>query len=51
MRKQANGGMRSEANAFTDLTKRLLAVPKKEVDNEKAKYEKKKRHENEKRAK
>jgi hypothetical protein len=39
----------SEANAFTDLTKKLLAVPKKEIDAQKAKYEKGKERKNEKR--
>jgi hypothetical protein len=49
MRKQTESKTRSEADAFTDLTRRLLAVPKKEVDKEKAKYEK--RREKEKRSK
>jgi hypothetical protein len=31
----------TEARAFTELTKKLLAVPKKEIDKEKAKYDKK----------
>lgn len=49
MRKQAEGNLQSEADAFTDLTRKLLAVPKKEVDKEKAKYEK--QREKEKRSK
>ncbi|HEY0077926.1 MAG TPA: hypothetical protein VGB73_04710 [Pyrinomonadaceae bacterium] len=51
MNKQAQTEPRSEADTFTELTRKLLAVPKKEVDKEKAKYEKKKARENEKRAK
>ncbi len=35
----------TEAATFTDLTRKLLAVPKKEVDAEKAKYEKQKERE------
>jgi hypothetical protein len=49
MRKQTDSDLRSEANAFTDLARKLLAVPKKEVNKEKAKYEK--QRENKKRAK
>lgn len=49
MRKQADRELQSESRAFNELTKKLLAVPKKEIDKEKAKYEKKR--ENEKRAK
>jgi len=51
MSKQTGGNLRSEATAFTDLTKKLLAVPKKEIDAQKAKYEKDKERKNEKRAK
>lgn len=40
MRKQSDGELQSEAKSFADLTKKLLAVPKKEIDNEKARYEK-----------
>ncbi len=40
-----------ESETFKELARKLLAVPKKEVDKEKAKYEKKKARENEKRAK
>ena len=39
----------TEAQTFTDLTRRLLAVPKKEIDAQKAKYEKQKGKKNEKR--
>jgi hypothetical protein len=49
MSKQTSGNLRSEATAFTDLTKKLLAVPKKEIDKEKAKYDK--QREKEKRSK
>ncbi len=49
MKKQTDGDLHGEGNAFTELTRKLLAVPKKEVDKEKAKYEKKKQHEKEKR--
>jgi len=48
---QAHTKPQSEADAFTDLTKKLLSVPKKEVDTERAKYEKQKGREKEKRTK
>lgn len=51
MRKQTESELHNEANAFTELTKKLLAVPKKEIDDQKAKYEKNKERKNEKRAK
>jgi hypothetical protein len=35
----------TESRAFTELTKKLLAVPKEEVDKEKAKYEKQREEE------
>jgi hypothetical protein len=40
MRKQTESELQSESRAFVELTKKLLAVPKKEIDKEKAKYEK-----------
>jgi hypothetical protein len=40
MRKQSESDLQSEANTFIEFTRKLLAVPKKEVDKEKAKYEK-----------
>jgi hypothetical protein len=49
MSKQNESELQSESRAFTELTRKLLAVPKKEVYKEKAKYEAKKQ--NEKRAK
>lgn len=49
MRKQSESELQREARAFTELTKKLLAVPKREVDKEKAKYEK--QREKEKRSK
>jgi hypothetical protein len=49
MSKQTQNTQPSEYDTFKGLTRNLLAVPKKEVDKEKAKYEKKKQ--NEKRAK
>jgi hypothetical protein len=51
MRKQTENELQSEANAFTNLTRKLLAVPKKEIDDQKAKYDKGKERKNEKRAK
>ncbi len=51
MRKQTESELQSESRAFTDLAKKLLAVPKKEIDAQKAKYEKSKERKNEKRAK
>jgi hypothetical protein len=51
MRKQTESELHSEAHAFTDLTKKLLAVPKKEIDAQKAKYNRSKERKNEKRAK
>lgn len=51
MSRQPPAEPRSEADAFTDLTKKLLSVPKKEVDAEKAKYERQKVRKNEKRTK
>jgi hypothetical protein len=51
MRKEAGEKQSDEALAFTDLTRRLLAVPKREVDAKKAEYEKQKERKNEKRAK
>ena len=49
MRKETDTNNQTEARAFTELTKKLLAVPKKEIDKEKAKYDK--RREKEKRGK
>jgi hypothetical protein len=40
MKKEAEAKQSDEALAFTNLAKHLLAVPKKEVDKEKAKYDK-----------
>ncbi len=51
MRKQAEAKQSDEALAFIDMTRRLLAVPKREVDAKKAEYEKRKERKNEKRAK
>lgn len=49
MRKQTEPALQSESHAFVELTKKLLAVPKKEIDKEKAKYDK--QREKEKRSK
>lgn len=51
MRKQAAPKQSDEALAFIDMTRKLLAVPKREVDAKKAEYEKQKERKNEKRAK
>ena len=40
MKKQMQDKQESEAETFTEFTKKLLAVPKKEIDKEKARYEK-----------
>ncbi len=50
MSKQPERIERDEARTFTEFVKKLLAVPKKEIDKEKAKYDKKRQRENEKRA-
>lgn len=49
MRKQTEPELQNDARAFTELTRKLLAVPKKEIDKEKAKYESKKEREKKKR--
>lgn len=51
MRKQAEPKQSDEALKFANFTRRILAVPKKEIDAEKAKYEKQKGRKNEKWAK
>lgn len=40
--KPASSAKREEFKRFEDFTKRLMAVPKKEIDQQKAKYEKQK---------
>lgn len=37
-----NKGKSEEFKRFEDFTRRILAVPKKEIDQQKAKYERKK---------
>lgn len=49
MRKQPDK-LSDEARAFTELTRNLLSVPKKEIDEKKAQYEKQKEREKGKRA-
>ena len=49
MRKQTEP--RSEADTFKDFTRRLLAVPKKEIDKKQEEYKRMKEREKEKRAK
>jgi len=49
MRKQTEP--QSEADTFTEFTKKLLAVPKKEIDKRQEEYKRKKEREKEKRAK
>jgi hypothetical protein len=49
MKKQTNKPQ-TEAEAFVEFTRKILAVPKKEIDAEKAKYEKQRKRKNEKRA-
>ena len=44
MKKQAPEP-RSEADTFTEFTKRLLAVPKKEIDKRQEEYKRKKERE------
>lgn len=51
MNKHPRPEPRTEAEAFTELTKRLLSVPKKEVDEQRAKYEKQRESGKEKRTK
>lgn len=51
MRKQPERELRGEAQNFVDLARKLLSVPKKEVDEQRAKYEKGKQHKDEKRTK
>lgn len=36
---------RNEADAFVELARKLVAVPKREVEAEKVRYEKRKEHE------
>jgi hypothetical protein len=42
MKKQKQEKPSEEFERFRDFTKRLMAVPKKEIDQQKAKYEKQK---------
>lgn len=42
MKKTAKARTSEEFNRFRDFTKRLIAVPKTEIDQQKAKYEKRK---------
>lgn len=49
MRKQAEAKQSDEALAFIEMTRKLLAVPKREVDAKKADYEKQKGRKSEKR--
>jgi hypothetical protein len=42
MKKQKEEKPSEEFERFRDFTKRLMAVPKKEIDQQKAKYERKK---------
>ena len=51
MKKQAEPELQNEARAFVEFAKNILAVPKKEVDEQRTKYEKKKEREKEKRTK
>lgn len=51
MRKQRDAMPSEEGLAFASLTKKLLAVPKQEIDKKRAEHEKQKKHKNEKRAK
>ena len=51
MRKQPEREVRGEAQTFVDLARKLIAVPKKEVDEQKARYEKGKQRKDEKRTK
>lgn len=51
MRNQTRTRPRAEAQAFTDLAKKLLSVPKKEVDEQRAKYEEQREKEKGKRTK
>ncbi len=51
MRKQAEREARGEAQTFVDLARKLIAVPKKEIDEQKARYDKEKQHKDEKRTK
>jgi hypothetical protein len=39
MKRETSSTTSPEFTRFKDLTKRLIAVPKKEIDNKKAKYE------------
>ncbi len=41
-KKPKQGQTSEEFERFRDFTRRLMAVPKKEIDKEKAKYERKK---------
>jgi len=50
MKKQTTGKNQTEAETFVEFTRKILAVPKKEIDAAKAKYEKQKKRKNEKRA-
>ena len=40
--KSASNGKSEEFRRFEEFTKRLMSVPKKEIDQQKAKYEKQK---------
>jgi hypothetical protein len=51
MRKQPDKLKNTEARAFIELAKNLLAVPKKEVDEKRAQYERQKVEEKGKRTK
>jgi hypothetical protein len=51
MKKEPHTEPRSEADAFKEFTKRLLAVPKKEIDKKQEEYKRKREREKEKRAK
>jgi hypothetical protein len=51
MSKEADSKSPNEGDTFTEFTKKLLAVPKKEIDAEKAKHERNKELEKGKRGK
>lgn len=51
MKKQTNTKAQTEAETFVEFTRKILAVPKKEIDTEKAKYEREKARKNGRRAK
>ncbi|HVG29012.1 MAG TPA: hypothetical protein VM864_04760 [Pyrinomonadaceae bacterium] len=49
MKKQTSEKSQTEAETFVEFTRKILAVPKKEIDAEKVKYEKERKRKNEKR--